>query len=176
MSDEARRELERAAGHDPIALTRLTAERLRCKEGIVLVWVERPLATFVMLSSGGVASERWPTTIPWPATPAPLARGPEGSIEVILEGYATGGDTVLFGQQPPPAPKRAWILACLDMASFVFEFTLGSGPAPVGFLDLGSGRLASFGAISRNVAVGPTRPVDESPPHRPRPYEPAAPA
>ena len=111
MSDEALRELERAAPNDPAALTKLTAERLRRNEGVVLVWVaERN----IRIDLGGGSAIRSPERNPL---------GPEGAIEVVLRGFLSGGEAALFGSPGALVPvedKKAWVLACLSVTDAVF--------------------------------------------------------
>lgn len=151
MSDEALRELERAAKEDPVALTRLTAERLRRREGVLLVWIAERGDYQIHLSE--TVGLRTP-----PKTPT----GPDGAIEVVLRGFASGGEAALGLPTTPAAPseKQAWILACPDVASYVMSGVLGFAPSHVGkdvsgpmFLDLRSGRLASLVSITAGVTV-----------------------
>jgi len=144
------RELERAAKDDPSALTRLTVERLRRREGVLLVWIAERGDYRIHLGDHSLRVS--PT--------APV--GPEGAIEVVLRGFASGGEATLSLPTIPVAPpeKQAWVLACLDVVACVFGLS-GSAPLVVGgkdvsgpmLLDLRSGRFVSGVSVTAGVAV-----------------------
>lgn len=143
MSDEEVRGLERAATHDPEAMSRLTLTRFRRTDGVVWLWVAEHGCRIDLGGGIGIHTlDRNPV-------------GPPGAMEVKVIGFRDGGDVSLVDSErvtpPVPTERRAWILACLDVVGAV----LGREVPPEGrdvrgpfLLDLATRRLVGLSVSS----------------------------
>jgi hypothetical protein len=150
VSDEDLRLIERQARDgDRAALVRLTHTRLRTGLGVLWAWIEKLGDYRINLGIG--SSLRVP-----PASP----EGPPGTIEMIVRGFSTGGDVSLESrfEPPPPADRKAWVIACLDVERAVFAlypyFPNGKDVDGPYLLDLASGRMIST-SVRRIVSILP---------------------
>jgi len=155
MPDDEIRALERAAATDPSALTRLTSVRIRRCEGVLWVWVHVPSVRIDI--DGSLARHGVPPELA-PEVAGP--EGPEGSVEITIHDYMTGGEVPLSGGPGRAAPKRAWALACLDISSGVFALTTLPKPrvrdvAGPMLLDLLTGRFITGLSLTTGVRAVP---------------------